>query len=250
MHGPSNRDLLAACLLATAAAATVAVTDSAVLRATLGLPMAVLVPGHAMLRAVGIGTRSLAEHLAYAVGASLFVGIAGGLALNVAGLLSPFGWAAWFWIVTFGCSLLAVRRGGGPELPSWSMPAGILPWHATVVCMAVLVATGGYVLAVWDEATQQQFKYTELWALPSKDGGRLTVGVRSAEAGPQRFDLEITLDGKSFAVFRSIGLSPGELWTRELPVAAASGPQKAAARLYRPEDSRLYRSVSALLSRN
>jgi hypothetical protein len=55
--------------------------------------MVFLVSGHAVLRAIGVRTTSLPEHLAYAVGASLAAGIAGGFALNAAGSLTPLGWA-------------------------------------------------------------------------------------------------------------------------------------------------------------
>ena len=64
MDAPSNRDLSAACVWATAMMAAVAVSDSALLRAVLGLPMVFLVPGHTVLRAIGVKTASVPEHLA------------------------------------------------------------------------------------------------------------------------------------------------------------------------------------------
>jgi hypothetical protein len=81
----------------------------------------------------------------------------------------------------------------------------------------------------------------------SGDPSRLTLGVRSGEAQTQRFDLEITLDGRPFAVFRSLTIAPGQTWAREIPVPILATRQKAEARLYRPEDNRLYRSVSTLV---
>jgi hypothetical protein len=85
--------------------------------------------------------------------------------------------------------------------------------------------------------------------LPPANAGaaRLAVGVRSAEAQTQRFDLEVTLNGQPLAIFRSLTLAPGSTWTREIPVPVLATTQKAEARLYRPEDNRLYRSVSALV---
>jgi hypothetical protein len=228
MGVPSNRDLLAACLWAGATVAAVAVSDSVLLRTILGAPMVFLVSGHTVLRAIGVKTTSLPEHLAYAVGASLAAGIAGGFALNAAGSLTPLGWAVWFWAVTVGALLVAAGRREAPDL---------------------LVATGAYALAIRDEASQQQFKYTEFWMVPRANGdpARLAVGVRSVETQTQRFDLEITLDGRPFAVFRSLTIAPGESWAREIPVPVLATRQKAEARLYRPEDNRLYRSVSALV---
>src|ERR1700731_2109325 len=115
-----NRDLPAACIWATATAVAVAVVgDGTPLRVLLGLPMAVLVPGHVLLRAIGIRTHSLLEHLVYAVGTSLVVGISGGFILNAVGALTPAGWATWFFLFVVTASLVAARRGGASYLPSW-----------------------------------------------------------------------------------------------------------------------------------
>lgn len=249
---PSNRDLLAACLWAGATVAVVAISDSMFVRTVLGAPMVFLVPGHILLRAIGVRTSSVSEHLAYAVGASLVAGIAGGFALNALGSLTPLGWAVWFWAVTAVAALMAAGRGDAPDLPAWPAPARIKLWHAAALALAVLVATGAYALAIRDEAAHRQFRYTEFWMLPSANGeaGRLTVGVRSAETQAQRFDLEITLDGRPFAVFRLLTIPPGDTWAREIPVPVLGTRQKAEARLYRPEDNRLYRSVSALVPRS
>ncbi|MDH2347390.1 hypothetical protein [Bradyrhizobium sp. SSUT77] len=248
---PSNRDLRAALLWALATLAAVAVSDSLLLRTILGAPMVFLVSGHAVLRAIGVRTASITEHLAYAVGASLAVGIAGGFALNVAGFLTPLGWAIWFCAITIGAALVADGRSDAPDLPPWPDPLRVRFWQGAAITLAVLLATGAYALAVRDETTYRQFSYTEFWMLPSAgDGpGRLTVGVRNAETQPQRFDVEITIDGRLFAVFPSLTIAPGETWARQIPVPVSATSQKAEARLYRPDDNRLYRSVSTLVPR-
>jgi len=232
--------------------AAVAVSDSLLLRTVLGAPMALLVSGHAVLRAIGIRTTSVSEHLAYAVGASLAAGIAGGFALNAAGLLTPLGWALWFWAVTAGAALVAASRRDAPDLPDWPGPARVRLWQGAALALALLVATGAYALAIRDEATDRQFKYTEFWMMPpaNSEPNRVTIGVRSAETQAQRFDLEIILDGRAFAVFRSLTIKPGETWVREIPVPILATRQKAEAWLYRPEDNRLYRSVSTLVPPN
>lgn len=247
----SKRDLLAACLWAGAAVAAVAVSDSLLLRTALGAPMVFLVSGHTVLRAIGIKTTSALQHLVYAVGASLAAGIAGGFALNAAGFLTPLGWALWFWAVTATAAFVAAGRRDTPDLPDWPAPARVRLWQGVALMLAVLVATGAYALAVQDEATYREFKYTEFWLLPSAGGesGRITVGIRSAETQAQRFDLEITLDGRPFAVFRSLTIAPGDTWAREIAVPVLATRQTAEARLYRPEDNRLYRSVSTLVPR-
>lgn len=249
MNAPSHRDLSAACIWAAAMVAAVVTTDSVLLRAVLGAPMVILVPGHTLLRAIGMRTTSLSEHVAYAIGASLAVTIAGGFALNIMDLLTPFGWAIWLCAATIGTSLVAARRREVADLPSWPQPAGLRPWHGAAFALTVLIATGAYALAIRDESNEQQFKYVELWMLPPANAGptSLAVGVRSAEAQTQKFDLEITLNGRPLAIFRSLALAPGDTWTRDIPVSILATSQKAEARLYRPEDNRLYRSVSALV---
>lgn len=253
MFAPNNRDLLLACLLANLAVIAVGMTDSAVLRTVLCVPLAMLVCGHTLIRAIGIVANSVAEHLAYAIGASLVVGIAGGLGLNVVGALSPLGWAAWFWLVVVGSSLTAIRSSGyapPPLVAPGPLPNSVRPWHVGAVVLSLLIATGAYALAVRDEASQQQFKYTEFWLLPADDGGRLRVGVRSGEETSQRFDIEVVLDGRALAAFRSLEIAPGETWSQEFAVTPGAASQRAVARLYRPDDNRLYRSVSALLGRS
>jgi uncharacterized membrane protein len=247
MDVPSNRDLSVACVWATATMAAVAVGDSVLPRAILAVPMVFLVPGHAVLRAIGVNTASVPEHLAYAVGASLASGIAGGLVLNAIGFLTPLGWAIWFWAVTVGASLVAAGSRGVPALPPWPGSVGIRGRHVAAFALAILVSTGAYALAIRDEASPRQFHYTEFWMVPSATGDRLAVGVRNVETKTVRFDVEITLDGHPFAVFRSLAMAPGAMWTREIPMSAAATAQKAEAKLYRPEDNRLYRSVSALI---
>src|SRR5258708_14856963 len=123
MGAPSNRDLLVACLWAAATVAAVAVSDGVLLRTVLGAPMVLLVSGHAVLRAIGVKTTSVSEHLAYAVGASLAAGIAGGFALNAASFLTPLGWAVWFWAVTAVAGAGAATRPRAPPLPSLARPA-------------------------------------------------------------------------------------------------------------------------------
>ncbi|TIU18057.1 MAG: hypothetical protein E5W49_18530, partial [Mesorhizobium sp.] len=183
--------------------AAVAVSDSLLIRTALGAPMVFLVSGHTVLRAIGVRTTSALQHLVYAVGANLAAGIAGGFALNAAGFLTPLGWAVWFWAVTVAAALVAAGRDT-PDLPAWPAPARVRLWQGAAFMLALLVATGAYALAVRDEAAYREFKYTAFWLLPSASGesGRITVGIRSAETQPQLFDLEITLDGQPFAIFR------------------------------------------------
>ncbi|TIW38623.1 MAG: hypothetical protein E5V61_31800, partial [Mesorhizobium sp.] len=145
--------------------------------------MMFVVSGHSILRAIGVRTTSVLQHLTYAVGASLAAGIAGGFALNATGFLTPLGWAVWFCAVTAAAALVAAIRRDTPDLPARPALAPLRLWQGAAVMLAVLVASGAYALAVRDEAAHREFKYTEFWLLPwaSAGSGRITVGIRSAE---------------------------------------------------------------------
>jgi hypothetical protein len=243
---PDHRDLWAACLWVTASAISVSISDSTLIRGFLSVPTILFVSGHPLVRA-GVRTSSIFEHVIFAIGASLALGVLGGFVLNSVGMLTPSGWAGWYLLVTSAGALIAATRRDVPDRLSWPRLPGLQPRHIAAFALAALLATGSYAVAVRDESSQRQFKYTELWLLPSANGGELTVGIKSAEAGPERFDLEISFDGRPFSAFRSFAISPGELWTREIPAPQGTALKKAEARLYRLKDMRLYRRVSALV---
>ena len=163
--------------------------------------------------------------------------------------MTPVGWATWFWTATIGASLVTVWRRETFDVPPSPRAMGFRPWHGATLALALLLATGAYAMAIRDETSQLQFRYVELWMLPPANVGlgRLSIGVHSVEAETQRFDLEITLDGRPFAIFRSVTLAPGDTWTKEIQVPVSASTQKAEAKLIRPHDHLLYRSVSALV---
>ena len=246
MNPSENRHLLAACLWAAATVIAVASSDSSLLRTILGVPLVFVATGHVLLRAMGVRSSSTLEDLVCMAGLSLVAGIAGGFVLHASGLLTPLGWAAWFGTVVILASIIAARGRTVSDLPEWQWPEGLRARHVSAFLFAALLAAGAYAVAVHDEAAQQQFEFTELWILPSADG-QLSVGLRSGEARTQHFDLEITIDGRPFAIFPSLAVAPGESWTRQVQVPREARPQNAEARLLRLADLQLYRRVSALV---
>jgi hypothetical protein len=225
MSAADDRDLRFACLWATALALAVALFDGGLVRTLLGLPMALLIAGHAPLRALGVRTETVGQHVIYAVGASFAVGILGGFVLNALGRLTPGGWAMWYWTATVAASVVVARRGAAPPLPALPLPE-IRRGHLVAGLVAACMTTGAYALAVRDETTQQQFKYTEFWLLPEATGSGFELGIRSGESKPMRFDLELAVDGKPFARIGDIDLAPGRLWTRAIEAPAPATDEK------------------------
>lgn len=251
MRATRHPDLAVAGIWAAATLLVLSITDSSWLRAAISAPLLFFLPGHVFVRAIGLRAGSAAEHVVYAIGASIAICVAGGLALDWAGLLTPWGWAGWLAATTGAAALLVAR---GPAMPAFAWFGARLPglprWQLAVLVISTFIVCGAYAMAVRDEAGQKQFRFTEFWLQygASAAPGMLLVGIDSAEARPQRFDVEVALDGHTIALWRSVTLDPGNLWTRVLPVPPGAGrPRKSEARLYRADDNAIYRKVSALI---
>jgi hypothetical protein len=89
-----------------------------------------------------------------------------------------------------------------------------------------------------DEAVDREFKYTELWMVPSS--GLTIVGIKNSEQKPEKYDIEISGDGQVIAAWRGIAVKADETWTRALTISLDF--HKVEAKLYNEEG--LYRKVS------
>jgi len=156
-----------------------------------------------------------------------------------------------FWAVTLGASLAAVVRGGDEAgLPPWSWPprrrgsgsarGRFCPRrrdHHRRLC-----------LAIRDEANQQQFNCRVLDAAVvrrRRDTPRCRAPKRGGRHSTLRCGRSPSTGSRSPSSVRTSS-RPRHLDTGD-PGAVTATAQKAEARLYRPDDNRLYRSVSALV---
>jgi len=115
---------------------------------------------------------------------------------------------------------------------------------------ALLIGCGAYAVSVRGEALQHQFLYTEFWMVRAAPDApdRLVIGVKSAEPVTQRFDVNVTLDGRTAGLWRSVEVKPGATWLVALDLGRGAGTlRKAEATLYRSGDNDIYRRVSAVL---
>jgi uncharacterized membrane protein len=237
-------DLTAGVWLAALLLFVVSVTDNFVIRLILTLPLACFLTGHTVLRAIKpVQSIRPLEHSVFSAGVGITVCVGGGFLLNLFSMLNPIGWAIWLMVVNALAMLIALRQSYEPfvlpELPE------IRVWHAYVLCAAISIASGSYVLAAYVMDTNHQFTYTEFWLVPEASAGKLVVGVRSHETEREQYDIEVIGDKSVISVFRSIDLAPGDRWFREITVSLSQS--RVEANLYRARDHALYRKVSALI---
>ena len=68
--------------------------------------------------------------------------------------------------------------------------------------------------------------------------------VESRQEDLETDDIEVTIDGVIFDLWRSIALAPGERWTADLSVdLSASPPKRVQALLYKDGSGGVYRKV-------
>lgn len=244
-------DLSVACIWALVALLIVLVTDNVLLRTLISAPLIFFLTGHTLLRAIGPAGTSLLEHVVYSVGASIATCILGGFVLNWGGWLTPTGWAVWLAATTCVATLIAFgRKRNGEAIWRMRPRLDLRAWQVAVLGMAVLICTSAYLLAIRDATQQRQFKYTEFWMLYGPKGapGRLVVGLKSAEARPERYDVEVALDGRTIAMWRALAVKPGDSWIGDIALSINDGHQhKAEAWLYLPNHDVIYRKVSTII---
>jgi hypothetical protein len=240
----SNRDLKAVVIWTVAMLLVVVTTDaetvlSVCLRVLIAIPLVLLLTGHMILRAIPFTAPSLLEHTVYAVGLSIAACIGGGFVLNAISLLTPLGWAIWFVVITGTTAWIASRRQDDDVMAiSVTLPK-LQRWHMVVLGLALVIMAGTYSMVLYDEAKDQEFKYTEFWMIPGGPG-RMLIGIRNANEPTEKFQMNVTADGELVTEWRSIVIDTGEIWTQEIFTPARA--HKVEAKLI--NDKGLYRRVS------
>jgi uncharacterized membrane protein len=245
-----NRDLVGACLWAVMALVAATSSNSVFLRVIACAPLVFLLPGYALLRALDLAERSVLAWYAIAIGLSVAITIIGGFLLNAVHSLTPIGWALWLGSVTAGGAVAEVIGGASRDSPprAWQLPGGIRVRHVAFMAVAAFVVAEAFAIMARDQYEYRQFHYTEFWMLLSgpERPGMITIGLRNVEASASDFDIEMMLDGRRLAVWRSLPLEPGQTWIKEVNVPIGSGrAEKAEAWLFKSDNRNLvYRKVS------
>lgn len=226
----------------------------------LTLPLAFILPGYALMRALFPGKPfGNAERIIFSLGISLSIVILSGLLLN----LTPFGlqersWAAILAIITLGASVFTIlrQRRQGETLERWS---GFKDWRFSfrqglLLGIAALIVGGAFAVSIIGAQQQARAGFTQLWMLPasgtSKVENSVRLGLSNKEFSPMQYHLSVDINGKVIKDWPAIDLNPNQQWEftlvlqKSLPASSATTPSKIEALLYRASDPKtLYRHV-------
>ncbi len=193
----------------------------AAVRAPLGLPLALALPGYAAVSALfAPGALRPVELAALSLALSVGVAIFSGLALDVAGVrLTTAPWAGLVAAVTLGAAGAAVVRGHVRTLPrprGVRLPALELVALATALALLCGAAILGFTPLSAPAGTQQT---SALGLLPAPRGAAgVCVDVTNEELHRQSYELTLSAAGATRR-FGTITLAPGASWTRIVAVA-------------------------------
>lgn len=245
-HGDLERVVLAA---AVGAAIAIAVPWE-VVRLVAALPLAVFLPGYAIVAAAFAGhDLHRPQELMLRLACSLTILALGGLLLTyLPGGIRTASWALFlFLLVAAASGVAALRR---PTTTSTTGRArlrlGIGRWDLALVVAAGVAAVAALVLAYAPLSAGSAAGYTSLWMLPAggHHQGPLRVGVESAEHGSLEYLLEVH-SGKARPEDFRFALDPGGERTFTLPLRIPGGArERIEASLFRQDQpGRPYRRV-------
>ena len=219
------------------------------IRALVGLPLVLVLPGYALTAAVTprLG-RWGADKVVFTLGTSIAVAVLGGLVLN----FTPWGLERRSWSVLLAAFTIvaatgaALRRAGAAETPSG--PRGRVQRHSAaasragspIAMAAVGISRRGAIQA------DQQTRFTQMWMLPTNGKKDLRIGIINREGSTQHYRIVLRDGRRQLATFPAIDLAAGAKWISAVHVPSDLPPRaRIQADLYRAARPRvIYRHVT------
>jgi uncharacterized membrane protein len=219
--------MLTAVCAAVAAASSVGAVDI-----VFGLPLAVFLPGAALIWAVDPWGRAVKgpERLMWSFASSIGIVILGGLLLNLIGGLTRQHWLILIGVVVAVTAVTGWLRGGdqvGEETPA-GRPEGEGSAHwgtalslrsVALLVAAVLVVSGALVLSERTNTESNREHFVQAWILPQPTGNVFSttaqLGVRNEEGDTEVLVIRVKV-GSSGASTRNVELKDGQEWTRQV----------------------------------
>ena len=226
----------------------------------LTLPLAFVLPGYALMRALFPGKPfGNAERITFSLGISVSIVILGGLVLNSTTFgLQARSWAVLLGVITLTASAVAILRQRNQGVAT-ERQAGFkgLPFtfrQGVLLGIATLIVGGAFAVSIVGAQQQARSGFTQLWMLPtsstSKVDNSVSLGVSNKEFTPMQYHLAVDINGKVIKDWPAIDLSPNQQWKftlvlqKSLLAGSATTPAKIEALLYRASDPKtIYRHV-------
>jgi uncharacterized membrane protein len=219
--------LLTAACVALAAASSVGALDIVV-----GIPLAVVLPGAALISAIDPWHRQLQgpERVMWFVGSSIGIVIMGGLILNLTGGLTRPHWLILIGAVVGILVVVGYLRGANQDdapaeqaepVVEGSAPRGLalLTFRpVALMVVAVVVVVGGFVLSQRSNAESTREHFVQAWILSQPTGNvfstKATLGVRNEEGRHESILLKVKV-GRAGSTM-TVGLQDGQAWTHQI----------------------------------
>jgi uncharacterized membrane protein len=241
--------LVAAAALVCAAGVLVDAMPT-VLSVAFALPLVLVLPGYALVEALGGASLDALRRLVLALALSIATDVVLALVLD----RFPFGLTARSWAVglaatTCAATVVALRRRTPDDRRARTI-GGLRPRLvdvAALVVAAVIVTITVAVARTPLPATGAQ-GYTMLWLTRGKGPATVRVGVQSGELRTTTYRLVVRAGRRVVYRRPALRLAPGRrvVEATRLPRAGAGAPGPVAATLYRAGDPRVYRRTRLL----
>ncbi|RBP07114.1 hypothetical protein DFR50_12944 [Roseiarcus fermentans] len=182
-------------------------------------PLVVYLPGRAVLRALDADPEGRLERASVTVALSLALVIVSGLLLNLADSITRQGFLLLLGAIACAASIVALARApraAAPAAPEAPRAQRATAWAAnlTMATLAVALAGAAVALAVVLNLDRRDFVTTQLWVVPKQgDAEAVVIGLRNAEAGAERYAIEVLVDHSLVQSWSDVPLKPGETWT-------------------------------------
>jgi uncharacterized membrane protein len=219
--------VLTALCAAVAASSSVEAVDI-----VFGLPLALLLPGAALIWAVDPWGRTVKgpERLMWSFASSIGIVIFGGLILNLTGGLTRENWLILSAAVVAVAAVAGWLRSGaqvgedsaggtteGEEPTGWVTTLSLRT--VALLAAAVLVVSGALVLSVRTNTESNREHFVQAWILPQPTGNVFSttaqLGVRNEEGDTEVLVIRVKV-GSSGTSTRNVELRDGQEWTRQL----------------------------------
>jgi len=236
---PKYRFLRLCVLITCVSLAAMVLPVPPILRALFALPLVLVLPGAALLRALNLRFAPGA-HAPIVVGLSMAITVVSGLALNGLGWLNPFGWAVWLG----GFSILLAEKAG-PEAETGFRP--LIPnvrfRHAAMLCATTAVLVLTVQSASRATAQYHPFPHTSFWMLPlAPTGDVYLIGIKNDEGQPETYAVQLMVGQRVTGQWEDLRLIPGQSLTYPVVVRKGAPAQAWLFRAAQPES--IYRWVT------